>query len=209
MTKRLLIIGAGGHGKVVADTAENMRCWDEIAFVDEQFKQGLTQILHWPVLGSNEFLSQLNPQNNDVAIGIGNNAIRARVFQDVKRLGFELPNIIHPSAYISLHCQLGIASVFFAQSVVNINTKIGNACIINTASSIDHDCQIEDFCHISPGAHLAGGTTVGTLSWLGIGSCTRQLTQIGSNCVIGAGAAVVQNVYNDSIVMGVPARLKS
>ena len=104
---------------------------------------------------------------------------------------------------------IGTGTVVFAQAAINVDAQIGIGCIINTSASVDHDCILDNFCHISPGAHLAGGTKVGPRSWLGVGSVTKQLVEIGHDCVIGAGAAVVQNVYNETIVMGVPARLKS
>lgn len=208
MTK-LLILGAGGHGKVIADTAEQTKAFEAIAFLDDRYNDGLNNILHWPIIGKISNLSQIDPNEYAIAIGIGNNNIRAQFFELAISLNFNIPNIIHPTAYISQYSYLGQGSVFFAHSVVNINTQIGNACIINTSASIDHDCQIGNFCHISPGVHLAGASRIGDRSWLGIGSVTKQEIEVGQDCVIGAGAAVIQNVYNNSIVMGVPARLKS
>lgn len=205
---RLVIIGAGGHGKVIADTATSLCKWSEIVFLDDRFEQGLRQIAKWQVIGPISQLTSINT-TNEVVIGIGNNVVRENLFTQILQLGLALPSVIHPTAYISPYSKIDCGTVVFAQAVVNIDAHIGRGCIINTAATIDHDCRIADFCHLSPGVHLAGATKIGQRSWLGIGSVTKQLVEIGQDCVIGAGAAVVQNVYNGTTVVGVPAHLKS
>ena len=206
---RLIIIGAGGHGKVIADTASYTKQWSEIVFLDNRYTRGLSQVSMWPVIGhSEDYRSLLRPMDA-ILIGIGSNIVREKILSELLVQNLNVPNIIHPTAYVSSTATIGTGTVVFAQAAINVDAQIGIGCIINTSASVDHDCILDNFCHISPGAHLAGGTKVGPRSWLGVGSVTKQLVEIGHDCVIGAGAAVVQNVYNETIVMGVPARLKS
>ena len=206
---RLVIIGAGGHGKVIADTASCTQRWSEIVFLDDRYAQGLTQASVWPVIGNSNAYRPLLQTDDAVLIGIGNNAIREKILNEMMSLQLYVPHLIHPSAYVSNTVQIGAGTVVFAQAAINVDAQIGQGCIINTSASVDHDCVLDDFCHISPGAHLAGGTRIGTRTWVGVGAVTKQLVEIGDDCMVGAGAAVVQNVYNESIVMGVPARMKS
>ena len=206
---RLFIIGAGGHGKVIADTASYTKQWSEIVFLDNRYTQGLSKVATWPVIDHSEDYRPLLKPRDAILVGIGSNIVRETVLSELLRQNLNVPNLIHPTAYVSSTAIIGTGTVIFAQAAVNVDTQIGMGCIINTSASVDHDCILGDFCHISPGAHLAGGTRIGSRSWLGVGSVTKQLIEIGHDCTIGAGAAVVQNVYNDSTVMGVPARLKS
>ena len=206
---RLFIIGAGGHGKVIADTASYTKQWSEIVFLDNRYTQGLSKVATWPVIGHSEDYRPLLKSTDAILVGIGSNIVRETVLSELLIQNLNVPNLIHPTAYVSSTATIGTGTVIFAQAAVNVDAQIGMGCIINTSASVDHDCILGDFCHISPGAHLAGGTKIGSRSWLGVGSVTKQLIEIGHDCTIGAGAAVVQNVYNDSTVMGVPARLKS
>ena len=206
MNKKLVIIGAGGHGKVVADAAVQMKQWKDIVFLDDNFNSD-RPFLDWQVLGS---ITKLNnsilPSEYDAVVAIGSNNMRSVLINRIKEMGFNLPIIHHPAAYISPYAELGYGSVVFAQVAINAGAKIGVGCIVNTSSTIDHDCQLGNFVHISPGAHLAGGTHVGNYSWLGIGSCSRQQIIIGHHCIIGAGAVVVRNVDDYQTVVGNPAK---
>lgn len=202
---KLLIIGAGGHGKVVADTALAMKQWTQIAFLDDA-PNPPAQILDFAVLGSSSLLGKtLMPSEYQIAIAIGNNLARANIFNQIQQIGFESPIIIHPSAVVSRFAQIGAGSVIFAQAVIQAASQIGRGVIINTAATIDHDCIIGDFAHISPAAHLAGGTQVGEQSWLGINSCTKQFIKIGKNVIVGAGGVVVKNISDGITVVGNPA----
>ena len=114
--------------------------------------------------------------------------------------------MIHPTAVISQYSQIGLGSVVMANAVINPFVKIAQACIINTASSIDHDCTLAVGVHVSPGGNIAGGVKIGKHSWLGIGSSVKQLVQIGDNVTVGAGAVVVDDLDSDQTVVGVPAK---
>lgn len=202
--KRLAILGASGHGKVVADAAE-LSGWDEVVFFDDAWPE-LTNNSVWPVLGKTEDLLASLDKFAGVAIAIGNNVIRWEKFNLLRERGAVLPVIIHPQAVISRYASIGEASVICAGVVVNAGAKIGAAAILNTGCSVDHDCVLADAVHISPGARLAGGVQVRRCAWVGIGAVIRQLLVVGAYSVVGAGAAVVKNVNDHASVIGVPAR---
>lgn len=206
MNKKLAIIGAGGHAKVVLDAALLMKKWEEILFLDD-FHQGRSEFMGFKLAGGCGLLEQaLPPSEYDVALGIGSNHARAKYFETAEKAGFAMPCIVHPSAVVSRFADLGRATVVFANAVINAGAKIGNGVIINTASSVDHDCILGDFVHISPGAHLAGNTHIGAYSWMGIGSVTRQGAKIGTASMVGAGAAVIQDIASGVTAVGIPAK---
>ncbi|WP_305082575.1 NeuD/PglB/VioB family sugar acetyltransferase [Neisseria lisongii] len=204
--RKLVIVGAGGHGKVVADTARLSGQWQGVYFVDDRADRP-SEILGFPVLGDSSLLgNEILPQEFDAAVAVGDNAARAAVYQKLHSLGFALPAIIHPTAFVSPLSRIGAGTVVFAQAAVNAGAATGCGCIINTAASIDHDCRLGDFVHISPGAHLAGQTEVGNLSWFGIGSCSRQAVSVGQAVTVGAGAVVINDFSDGLTVVGNPAK---
>ena len=194
---RLLIIGAGGHGKVVAEAAEAAG-YAEIAFLDRDYPER-TMNGRWPIVGANA------AQGGGVLFcAVGDNAGRARLFGEMALQ--DSPVIIHPSAILSPSAVLGAGTLAGAGSFVMTDARIGRGVILNTGCSVDHDCVVEDFVHISPGARLAGGVHVGTGTWVGIGAVVREGVRIGRNAMIGAGAAVVRDIADGARVAGVPAR---
>ncbi|WP_158735759.1 acetyltransferase [Alteribacillus sp. YIM 98480] len=205
MKNKLLIVGASGHGKVVADVALKMNKWESIAFLDDHESIKLSMGIE--VIGrSNDALTHVN--HCDIFVAIGNNAIREKVQEKLEAEGASITTLIHPNAVIGEEVRIESGTVIMAGVVINCCTKIGKGCIINTGSTIDHDNLIEDFVHISPGAHLAGTVKVGQGSWLGIGSVISNNISITSGCEIGAGAVVVRDTSETGIYIGVPARKK-
>lgn len=205
-SQKLVILGAGGHAKVVLDTALLMRKWSEIVFVDD-FHNSENHFMGIPLLGDSSLLGKsICPDQYDAVVAVGDNVVRGRMLNLAKELGFTLPCLYHPSAIISQFATIGEGSVLFAQTVVNADAKIGRGAIINTASSVDHDSVLGDFVHISPGARLAGNTHVGDFSWVGIGSCTREGSTIGNHCIVGAGAVVLGDLPDNTTAVGIPAK---
>jgi sugar O-acyltransferase (sialic acid O-acetyltransferase NeuD family) len=192
----LRIIGAGGHGKVVADTAEACG-YSDIAFLDQIWPER-TENGRWKIIGK--------PTQSGVKMfcAVGQNDIRARIFEEYHLNNS--PVLIHPSVIVSPTVKMGPGAVVVAGSVVNADTWIGRGAILNSACSIDHDCMIGDFVHISPGVHLAGGVHVGDGTWIGIGAVVREGVRIGRNVIVAAGAAVVSDIEDGVRVGGVPAR---
>ncbi|MFD1348012.1 acetyltransferase [Oceanobacillus caeni] len=203
MSNKLLIIGASGHGKVIADIALKMDKWQEIAFLDDD--QNLNTIMGLEVIGVSDMAYKVI-NKYDIFVGIGNNTIRKKILEKLESLGANIPILIHPSAVVGEKVSFGVGTVVMAGSVINCCTSIGKGCVINTGSTIDHDNKIGDFIHISPGAHLAGTVTVGQGTWLGISSVISNNISIASNCQIGAGAVVVKDITESGIYIGVPAR---
>jgi len=203
--KRLLVVGAGGHGKVVADTAEQISCWDLIEFVDLEFPK-LTKCGPWDVVAKD--LEELTDEYNgaDFVVAIGDNKTRMKVFSDSLILDFNPVSLILPTAYVSKHSAVCLGSVIFANASINVNATIGRGAIINTGATVDHDCLLAEGIHISPGANLAGEVSVGCLSWIGIGASIKQQIKIGENVTVGSGAAVVNDIPDFETVIGVPAK---
>ncbi|TAH67247.1 MAG: acetyltransferase [Anaerolineaceae bacterium] len=203
MRDKLLIIGASGHGKVVADIAIKMNKWQSIAFLDDD--ETLKQSMGLEVIGkTSDVLKYIDEA--DFFVAIGNNTTRMRIQEELESNGLELVILIHPSSVIGTEVNIGSGSVVMAGVVINSSTVIGKGCIINTSSSVDHDNVIEDYVHISPGANLAGTVTVGRGSWLGIGSTISNNIKICNDCIIGAGAVVVKDITEPGTYVGVPVR---
>lgn len=203
MKSRLLIIGASGHGKVVADIAIKMNKWKSIDFLDDDVS--IKSSMGIEVIGkSAEALTHIN--DYDIFVGIGNNATRKKILEKLVARGASIPTLIHPTAVIGEQVELAYGTVIMAGVVINSCTRIGKGCIINTGSTIDHDNLIGDYVHISPGVHLAGTVKIGQGSWLGIGSVVSNNINITRGCKVGAGAVVVRDITEIGTYVGVPAR---
>ncbi|WP_404459796.1 acetyltransferase [Sutcliffiella horikoshii] len=203
MKNKLLIIGASGHGKVVADIALKMNKWQSIAFLDDD--KSIKSSLGLQVIGtSDDVFTHIN--EHEIFVGIGNNDTRQKILEILESLGASLPVLIHPNAVIGTQVDLGIGTAVMAGAIINSCTKIGKGCIVNTGSTIDHDNNIEDFVHISPGAHLAGTVKVGKGSWLGVGSVVSNNISITKGCKIGAGSVVLKDIYEPGVYVGTPAK---
>ncbi|WP_226643030.1 acetyltransferase [Mesobacillus subterraneus] len=203
MKKKLLIIGASGHGKVVADISLKMNKWRSIAFLDDD--KSIKTSMGLEVIGTLED-AFTHIEECDIFVGIGNNTTRQRIHELLETIGASIPVLIHPDAVIGSQVEIGIGTAIMAGVIVNCCTKIGKGCIINTGSTIDHDNDIEDFVHISPGAHLAGTVKVGQGSWLGIGSVVINNITITDGCKVGAGSVVVKDITEPGVYVGAPVR---
>lgn len=203
--KTLAILGASGHGKVVADVALAAG-WISIVFFDDALPYRADNG-HWPVVGNSTALLANLSQFDGVIVAIGNSSIRWQKQQELQAAGARMATVVHPKGFVSDYAKLGLGTVVMAGAVVNVDAIVGDSCIINTGASVDHDCTLADGVHISPGAHLSGNVTVGTCSWVGVGAAVRQGMYIGSNVMVGAGAVVVKPVPDGQTVFGNPARL--
>ena len=204
--RRLSILGAGGHGQVVADAAESCGYWDEIVFFDDRWQE---LRLHgpWKLGGTIQKFLRTSPQDGDVIVGIGDNAVRKNMVSSLRESGFALSSVIHPTAIVSKYASIGHGSAVLAGAVINIGAVLGPACIVNTMAAVEHDCILGDGVHISTGANLAGGVIVGDESWVGAGACIRQQIKVGSRVTVGAGAVVVASIPGPATVAGNPARI--
>ncbi len=202
---RLAILGASGHGKVLADTAECCG-WQAIDFFDDAWPQ-IGSVSGWQVVGNTALLKSKLQSYDGVLVAIGNNQVRYNKLLELMEAGAMIPTMVHPAAIISRYATLEMGTVVFAGAIVNADARIGMGAILNTGCSVDHDCILGAGVHVSPGARLAGGVSVGDLSWIGIGASVRQLVRIGSQVTVGSGAAVVSDVCDLMTVAGVPARI--
>ena len=203
MKDKLIIIGASGHGKVVADIAIKMNKWQSIAFLDDD--ESIKTSMGLEVIGRTTDAFTYKDEA-DFFVAIGSNTTREKIQEKLIEEGINVICLIHPSAVIGTNVEIGFGSVVMAGVVINSSSRIGNGCIINTSSSIDHDNVIENYVHISPGVNMAGTVKVGKRSWLGIGSVVSNNVNICSGCKVGAGAVVVKDITEPGTYVGVPVR---
>jgi len=203
MKDKLIIIGASGHGKVVADIAIKMNKWQSIVFLDDD--ESIKTPMGLEVIGktTDAFIYK---DEADFFVAIGNNATREKIQEKLIEEGLNLVSLIHPSADMGTDIEIGIGSVVMAGVVINSSSRIGKGCIINTSSSLDHDNIIENYVHISPGVKMAGTVKVGKGSCIGIGSVISNNISICGGCKVGAGAVVVKNITEPGTYIGVPVR---
>jgi sugar O-acyltransferase (sialic acid O-acetyltransferase NeuD family) len=201
MGKKVIVIGIGGHGKVVADivcaSGDTL-----IGFLDDN-PQAPREICGFPVLGTVEDYARF-PEVSFV-VGIGNASDRRRISE--KMAGVNWYTAIHPNAVVSrMNTKIGEGTVIMAGAVVNPCTTIGNHCVINTSASVDHDCCLGDYSHAAVGASLAGVVSVGKNVWIGAGAVISNSVSVCDNCMIGAGAVIVRDIEAPGTYVGIPAR---
>ena len=194
--KKIVIIGASGHGKVIADIAVK-NGYEEIFFLDDN--ESLTECAGFPVVGKT---CKAMDMDGEKIVAIGDAKIRENIHGKLSNI----VSLIHPDAVISRRVEIGNGSVVMAGAVINSDTVIGEGCIINTGSSVDHDCKIGSFSHISVGSHIAGTVQIGCRTWIGAGATVSNNINICANCMIGAGSVVIRNIENAGIYVGVPAK---
>lgn len=197
-TDTLAIIGKSGHGKVIADIAR-ANGYTEIVWVDDDISKPETVTVE-------EFIREYSGM--PVALGIGDNAIRQRIYRHLKESNIELLTLVHPSAVISSSVLIGEGSVVMPLAVINSDAILEAGVIVNTHATVEHDCLLGAFSHISPNAALAGEVKVGTRTHIGIGVSVIQQCTVGDDVVIAAGSVVIEHVPDDVMVAGVPAIIK-
>lgn len=203
MKNKLLILGAGGHGKVVADIALKMNKWNNIYFLDDD--ESISEAISIKRIGKLEDSYKMIKEF-DVFVAIGNNPTRMKIQSRLEDLGANIPILIHPAAVIGTDVKVDIGTVIMAGVIINCCTTIGKGCIINTNSNIDHDNFIDDYVHVSPGSSLGGTVKIATQTWLGIGSTIINNVHVAKNCIIGAGSVIVKDILESGTYVGVPAK---
>jgi len=203
--KRLAVLGASGHGKVIAEIALS-RDWDSVDFYDDAFPDNAS-LDGYPVYGCLDKLLEKSNSYDGFHVTIGDNRTRLSILNQLLELNLPCPNIIAHSAVVSKSASLGFGISIMANVVVNAKTILGDGVILNTSCSVDHDCNIASGAHISPGAHLAGDVSVGICSWVGIGSAIIQGKVIGDNSIIGAVSAVTSNIPSGVTAVGIPSKI--
>ena len=193
------MIGAGGHGRVCAEAAE-LAGFRDIAFLDDKKVEGM------PVIGTLNDIEKYK-SSSCFFVAVGDNLIRKKIMKTIKELGGELASIVHPFSSVSKSAEIGEGTVIMAGAVVQANAKIGSGVIINTCSSVDHDCVIGNWSHVAVGAHLAGAVKTGESVLLGAGCVVINNISVTDHCIVGAGTAVICGINTAGTYVGVPARL--
>lgn len=193
---KLIIVGASGHGKVIADIAVR-NGYTDIVFLDDD--ENIQECAGYPVIGNT---IEATKMLGDKIVAIGNAKIREKFQVELN----DVVTLIHPDATISRRVKIGDGSAVMAGAIINSDTVIGKGCIINTGASVDHDCVVGDYVHIAVGSHLCGTVTVGNGTWIGAGATVSNNVSICSDCMIGAGAVVVNDIRESGTYVGVPAR---
>lgn len=203
--RRIVLIGAGSHGKVILEAVRAMGGFEVVGLLDAAPTARV--VLGVPVLGDNSMLPQLRADGVAAAVvTLGDNGVRQRMSESLRALGFVMPSIIHPTAVIAPSALLGEGVVVMMRAVVGTETRVGTLTIVNTGAIVDHDNDIGEAAHIAPGCAMAGSVSVGTRTLVGVGSAVRPGIRIGRDAVIGAGSAVVADVPDFALVGGAPAR---
>lgn len=192
----MYLFGASGHGKVIAEIAEENNITIE-GFIDSD--QSKNKVLDYTVI------HQIPAQQLDVVLSIGNNQVRKKIAEENTQ--FSYPILIHPKAVISKRATIKEGTVIMTGVSVNSEVNIGKHCIINTNASVDHECIISDYVHISPNVALAGNVEVGEGTHIGIGASIIQGIKIGKWCTIGAGAVIIKDVPDGATVVGNPGKI--
>ena len=201
--KKICIIGAGGHGKVVADIAI-LNGYEIMGFLDDN--PNTKEVMGFPVLGkiaeAKNYIGEA-----EFCVSIGNTFIRKKLMTELIEQGATFPILIHPNSVIGMNVTIGAGTVVVAGAIINPEATIGEGCIINTCASVDHDCVIHDYVHVAVGARVGGVVEVGESTWIGAGAVVRQVIRICENCTIGAGAVVVKDIDKPGVYVGIPAKL--
>lgn len=198
--KKIAIIGASGHGKVVADIADKLG-YDPIVFLDDD--ESVKQCGDYPVVGKSTDAESLRC---NVFVAVGNIKIRRRIQKMLENAGVPIPTLIHPNAVVAKDVKIGKGTVIMAGAVINPGSVLGEGCIINTCASVDHDCNVGDYVHVAVGAHLCGTVEIGEDTWVGAGALISNNRYVCPDCMIGAGAVVVRNIRDAATYVGVPAK---
>lgn len=201
----LSIVGAGGHGRVIAEAANESGRWGNIEFFDD--REFGSSINGFTFSGSLRQMLEVGPKTNQqYIVGFGDNRERLELHCRLISLGWFMATVIHPKSTLSNNTAIGDGSVVMAGVIVNTGSEVAAATILNTGCILDHDCTIAQGVHISPGATLAGNVTVGACGWVGAGATVIHGISIGSNAVLGAGSTAISDIPNNEVFVGSPAQ---
>lgn len=209
--KKVIGLGAGGHAKMLIEIIQAVNGYEIVGLVDPNPALLHTQISGINIIGDDTMLPKLYNQGIKYAfIGLGaveNSLPRQRLYSKAKQQGFTIISALHPRAVISPSSEMGEGVTVMPGAIINVAVQVGENVIINTGAIVEHDCVIGDHVHIATGARLAGAVSVSTGAFIGAGATVIQGVTIGRNSVVGAGAVVVEDVPDNVVVVGVPARI--
>ena len=204
--KSIAIIGASGHGKVVAEIAELLGFQKVVFFDDSKTDNNFES---WNIQGDTKNLISNISDFDACFVAIGDNNLRINKINTLLLNNANVISLIHPLASVSKYSKIKRGTVVMAGAAINSFVTIGNSCIINTNSTIEHDCVIGDGVHISPNSAIVGGVSIGDKTWIGIGSSIKQNIVIGNNVILGLGSVLLDDLPDNVIAFGVPAKIES
>jgi UDP-perosamine 4-acetyltransferase len=204
--RRIIIVGGGGHAKVVADVLRAAG-WEPAGLLDPNPAQDAVQGV--PVLGGDELSQSLFDQGyRNAFVAIGRNDLRRKLGWRLREIGFEIVTAVHPSAVVSPSAMIGQGVVVMPLAVINAGARIGDFAIVNTGAIVEHDCAIGEAAHVAPRSAMGGNVSVGEEALFGVGAVARPLSVIGARAVVGVGSVVIGEVATDRTVSGSPARTR-
>lgn len=208
--KKIVLVGAGGHCKVIIDIIKSVGTYDIIGVTDKAYGHEKF-VLDIPIIGDDSILEELynsGVKNAFVCVGaLQNISIRDKIYNDLLAIGFNIPVLIHKRAIVSPYATIAFGTCVMPGAIINPGAFIEENCIINTGVVIEHDCKVQRNTHISPKACIAGGVSIGSNTHVGMGSSIIQTVRIGNNVIIGAGAVVIENIVDDVVAVGVPSKI--
>lgn len=210
LKSKVVIFGSSGQAKNIVDIIESNNNFELVGFIDN-FKLKGDEVLNYKIIGDDKSLPKLMSEFGfqHGVVGIGENFLRSMVVEKILKLvpNFQFINCIHKSANISKHIKIGVGNVIMAGASIKASSVVSNHSILNTNSSLGHDCNLEDFISLAPNSSVGGNCKVGKYSHIGIGASVIENIDIGRNCIIGGGSLVNKDTESDSIYYGVPAKL--
>jgi len=204
-SRKLIVIGAGGHARIVIDTAEDIG-YKIYGIIDIYYKGQEEIILNYPVLGDFSFLNDLDPNKFILALSIGDNSERATYFKKSLKSDFQVATIIHPTAIVSKNAEIDSGVFIGSGAIINAKAKIGKNTIVNTGAIIEHEVEIGNHSHIGPGSRIAGRVRIGEQTFVGIGTSIIDKITIGEKVIIGVGSVILNDIEPNSTVVGIPGK---
>lgn len=203
---KLVIFGAGGHGRVIAEMAADAG-WNVIGFVDDAPVDDSDCGFPVAVLGSRQWLLDHKGDDLSACLGIGDNYVRKSLTSLLLSEGIEIETVISPRAIVSPTARIGRGAVIMPGAIINSRASIGEGAIVNSGAILEHDTKLGDFAHLSPQAVVGGAAKIGELAHVGLGACVLPMVSIGRRSVLGAGAVATREIRDGVIAYGVPARI--
>lgn len=198
----IILIGSGGHARACIDVIECENRF-QIAGLVEKYGTVSENNLDYPIIGMDDDLEKLRQKYNYAIVSVGqikSPGARIKLYNLLKSIGYKLPIVTSPLAYVSKQAKIGEGTIVMHNAMVNAGARIGTNCIINSKALVEHDTIVADHCHIATGAIVNGGVSVGEGTFIGSGAVIRHVVSIGKGCVIGAGCVVKQNVIDQQVV---------
>jgi sugar O-acyltransferase (sialic acid O-acetyltransferase NeuD family) len=204
-----LIFGSSGHASVLIDAMRLTGDFKIVGFLDDTESAGTVKKGHAIFGGIHDYAAISKRENcNNAVLAIGDNWWRRKIYNELKQFGFQFPIIRHPSAIVASTTELGSGSVILANAHVGPGAHVGNVCILNSGSSVDHDCRLSDYCSLAPGVFIGGLVEIGECSHVGVGASISDRKKIGKHTVVGTGSVVVRDIPDFVVAYGNPAKVR-